>query len=82
MYPTRIPYEESSVFSSVNILDPDFKMHSLFKVHHFLSILKKLCLNVFYLFEHHMILTVNTKSNDVYSLMNRMTVLYIFMKAI
>ncbi|KAG8178704.1 hypothetical protein JTE90_011630 [Oedothorax gibbosus] len=31
LYPTRIPYEESSVFSSVNILDPDLVLHPLFK---------------------------------------------------
>ncbi|XP_043919491.1 HSPB1-associated protein 1-like [Protopterus annectens] len=26
LYPTRIPYEESSIFSKVNIANPDFKM--------------------------------------------------------
>lgn len=31
LYPTRVPYEESSVFSSVNILSPDLKAHPLFK---------------------------------------------------
>lgn len=31
LYPTRIPYEESSVFSSVNILSPNLKAHPLFK---------------------------------------------------
>ncbi|GFS38596.1 HSPB1-associated protein 1 [Nephila pilipes] len=34
MYPTRIPYEESSVFSSVNILNPDLSQHVLFKKSH------------------------------------------------
>ena len=32
MYPTRVPYEESSVFSEVNILRPDLTKHTLFKV--------------------------------------------------
>lgn len=27
LYPTRIPYEESSIFSKVNIQDPDYKQH-------------------------------------------------------
>ena len=27
LYPTRIPYEESSVFSKVNIQNPDYKQH-------------------------------------------------------
>lgn len=31
LYPTRIPYEESSVFSDVDITDPDLIKHSLFK---------------------------------------------------
>lgn len=26
LYPTRVPYEESSVFSQVNIVNPDLKM--------------------------------------------------------
>ncbi|XP_055931620.1 HSPB1-associated protein 1-like isoform X2 [Argiope bruennichi] len=34
LYPTRIPYEESSVFSSVNILNVDFTCHPLFKNAH------------------------------------------------
>ncbi|GIY12682.1 HSPB1-associated protein 1 [Caerostris darwini] len=34
LYPTRIPYEESSVFSSVNILNPDLSLHPLFKKSH------------------------------------------------
>ena len=32
LYPTRIPYEESSVFSEVNIKHPDLKKHVKFKV--------------------------------------------------
>ena len=32
MYPTRIPYEESSVFSLVNIARPDLDKHPLFQV--------------------------------------------------
>ncbi|XP_022288659.2 HSPB1-associated protein 1 homolog [Crassostrea virginica] len=31
LYPTRIPYEESSVFSEVNIKNPDLQQHPLFK---------------------------------------------------
>lgn len=31
LYPTRIPFEESSVFSRVNILNPDLKEHPLFE---------------------------------------------------
>lgn len=31
LYPTRVPYEESSVFSLVNIHKPDFKTHPEFK---------------------------------------------------
>ncbi|XP_071943501.1 HSPB1-associated protein 1 homolog isoform X2 [Antedon mediterranea] len=31
LYPTRIPYEESSVFSEVNIMNPDLVKHSLFQ---------------------------------------------------
>lgn len=34
LYPTRIPYEESSVFSEVNVKNPDFERHPLFKVFH------------------------------------------------
>ncbi|CAL1272427.1 unnamed protein product [Larinioides sclopetarius] len=34
LYPTRIPYEESSVFSNVNILNTDFTCHPLFKNAH------------------------------------------------
>ncbi|GFR17128.1 HSPB1-associated protein 1 [Trichonephila clavata] len=34
MYPTRVPYEESSVFSSVNILNPNLSQHVLFKESH------------------------------------------------
>ncbi|GFY38958.1 HSPB1-associated protein 1, partial [Trichonephila inaurata madagascariensis] len=34
MYPTRVPYEESSVFSSVNILNPNLSQHALFKESH------------------------------------------------
>jgi len=30
MYPTRIPYEETSVFSEINILQPDYAKHSKF----------------------------------------------------
>ncbi|KAL3836744.1 hypothetical protein ACJMK2_022161 [Sinanodonta woodiana] len=32
LYATRIPYEESSVFSQVNIMDPDLKRHPKFKL--------------------------------------------------
>ena len=32
MYPTRIPYEESSVFSLVNIARPDLDKHPQFQV--------------------------------------------------
>jgi hypothetical protein len=31
LYPTRVPYEESSVFSSVNFRKPDYEIHSLFQ---------------------------------------------------
>ncbi|XP_061171813.1 HSPB1-associated protein 1 homolog isoform X2 [Saccostrea echinata] len=31
LYPTRIPYEESSVFSEVNVKNPDYQQHSEFK---------------------------------------------------
>ncbi|XP_054162464.1 HSPB1-associated protein 1-like [Oppia nitens] len=31
LYPTRIPYEESSIFSSVDFHKPDYKIHPLFK---------------------------------------------------
>lgn len=31
LYPTRIPYEESSVYSEVNIKNPDFDKHPKFK---------------------------------------------------
>ncbi len=31
MYPTRIPYEESSIFSSVNLKSPNFIKHPKFK---------------------------------------------------
>ena len=31
MYPTRLPYEESSVFSPVNILHPDYSLHPWFR---------------------------------------------------
>ena len=31
LYPTRLPYEESSVFSQVNIKRPDFNKHPCFK---------------------------------------------------
>ena len=31
LYPTRIPYEESSVFSSVNFQNPDYEKHPLFR---------------------------------------------------
>lgn len=31
LYPTRVPYEESSVFSRVNIDDPNFDEHGLFR---------------------------------------------------
>ncbi|XP_054714960.1 HSPB1-associated protein 1-like [Uloborus diversus] len=34
MYPSRIPYEESSVFSSVNIKMPNYSVHPLFKESH------------------------------------------------
>ncbi|XP_035231894.1 HSPB1-associated protein 1-like isoform X1 [Stegodyphus dumicola] len=34
MYPSRIPYEESTVFSAVNILNPDLSVHPLFKNSH------------------------------------------------
>ncbi|XP_039263456.2 uncharacterized protein LOC120339404 [Styela clava] len=34
LYPTRIPYEESSVFSEVNIKQPDFKKHPKFSSAH------------------------------------------------
>ncbi|RWS15965.1 HSPB1-associated protein 1-like protein [Dinothrombium tinctorium] len=34
LYPTRIPYEESSIFSSVNILNPNFIEHDQFKNSH------------------------------------------------
>ncbi|VEL25603.1 unnamed protein product [Protopolystoma xenopodis] len=30
LYPTRIPLEESTVYSQINMLSPDFKLHSLF----------------------------------------------------
>ena len=30
LYPTRIPYEESSIFSKVNIKTPDLKLHPKF----------------------------------------------------
>eukprot|EP00912_Choanoflagellata_sp_UC4_P002046 UC4_evm2s1308 len=30
LYPTRVPYEESSVFSEVNCVNPDFDAHPLF----------------------------------------------------
>ena len=32
LYPSRIPFEESSVFSQVNILKPDIISHPKFKV--------------------------------------------------
>lgn len=32
LYPTRIPYEESSVFSEVNVKNPDLQQHPQFKV--------------------------------------------------
>jgi len=32
MYPTRIPYEESSVFSQVNVRSPDLCQHVKYKV--------------------------------------------------
>jgi len=32
MYSTRIPYEESSVFSQVNVSSPDLRQHPLYKV--------------------------------------------------
>ena len=32
LYPTRVPYEESSVFSKVSINHPDLKMFPLFQV--------------------------------------------------
>lgn len=31
LYPTRVPYEESSVFSSVNVNDPNLQKYPLFK---------------------------------------------------
>ncbi|XP_063144866.1 HSPB1-associated protein 1 isoform X2 [Candoia aspera] len=31
LYPTRIPYEESSVFSKVNVLNPNLRQYPLFK---------------------------------------------------
>eukprot|EP00300_Choanocystis_sp_HF-7_P034167 c46737_g1_i1.p1 GENE.c46737_g1_i1~~c46737_g1_i1.p1 ORF type:complete len:212 (+),score=47.40 c46737_g1_i1:582-1217(+) len=31
MYPTRVPYEESSVFSDVNVMDPDLSRHPRFE---------------------------------------------------
>uniref|UniRef100_A0A8D0HNR7 HSPB1 associated protein 1 n=1 Tax=Sphenodon punctatus TaxID=8508 RepID=A0A8D0HNR7_SPHPU len=31
LYPTRIPYEESSIFSQVNVVNPDLKNFPLFK---------------------------------------------------
>ena len=31
LYPTRVPYEESSVFSEVNVTNPDLAKHPLFK---------------------------------------------------
>ncbi|KAM9305732.1 HSPB1-associated protein 1 [Gastrophryne carolinensis] len=34
LYPTRIPYEESSVFSKVNVVNPDRKRHPLFSGAH------------------------------------------------
>ncbi|XP_071039560.1 HSPB1-associated protein 1 isoform X2 [Parasteatoda tepidariorum] len=34
LYPTRIPYEESSIFSSVNVAEPDLEKHPLFKKAH------------------------------------------------
>ena len=30
LYPTRVPYEESSVFSRVNVIDPDLKTFTKF----------------------------------------------------
>lgn len=32
LYPTRIPYEESSVFSQVDVLKPDLERFPLFQV--------------------------------------------------
>lgn len=32
LYPTRIPYEESSVFSEVNVKNPDLQQHPQFQV--------------------------------------------------
>ena len=32
MYPTRIPFEESSVFSEVDVVEPDYRKHPLHKL--------------------------------------------------
>lgn len=32
MYPTRVPFEESTVYSKVNIKSPDIRKYPLFKV--------------------------------------------------
>ena len=40
LYPTRIPYEESSVYSQVNVASPDFDMNPRFRdmVHHIVTL--------------------------------------------
>ncbi|XP_075789224.1 HSPB1-associated protein 1 [Pelodiscus sinensis] len=34
LYPTRIPYEESSIFSKVNVVNPDLKLFPMFRKAH------------------------------------------------
>ena len=65
MYPTRIPFEESTVYSRVNIKNPDLEKFPKFKVYQYLIDCFVISRNNFYLLQNTTPFIIDLNPGDV-----------------